>query len=65
MPTDKVAAGSRPAAAFDPSVVRRWVERSCAAQGLPAKITDPSALDRLAILFGPPPTRRRPKRAVA
>ena len=32
-------------------VVRDWVERSCAAQGLPVKVTDATVLWRVALLF--------------
>ena len=37
--------------ALDASTVRRWVERTCAAQGLPVAITDPTAIAHLAVLL--------------
>ena len=30
-----------------PAVVRAWVERTCAAQGLPADVTDPATVERV------------------
>jgi len=33
-------------------VVRAWVERSCAAQGLPVKVSDPAVLHQVGVLFG-------------
>ena len=35
-----------------PPEVRAWVERSCAAQGLRVKVTDPAAVARVAALVG-------------
>lgn len=37
--------------ALDASTVCRWVERTCAAQGLPVAITDPTAIAHLAVLL--------------
>ena len=51
MATSPVARGSRNGA-LDPSVVRRWVERTCAEQGLRVTITDRCAIEQLALLFG-------------
>lgn len=36
---------------IDPELVRTWVEDSCRAQGVPVKITDPSTIKRVAVLF--------------
>jgi hypothetical protein len=52
MATSPVARGPR-IAALDSSTVRRWVERTCAAQGLRVAITDPRALAQLVVLFAP------------
>lgn len=35
-----------------PEVVRAWVERTCAAQGVPAKVTDLAVLTAAAALLG-------------
>jgi hypothetical protein len=51
MATQQVARGPRPGA-LDPSVVRRWVERTCAAQGLRVTITDRAVIAQLVVLFG-------------
>lgn len=51
MATHEVARGPRPGA-LDPSVVRRWVERTCAEQGLRVTITDPAIIARLVVLLG-------------
>ena len=59
MATTPVARSVR-SGAPDPSAVRRWVERTCAEQGVPIHITDPRTLTRLWVLFGMPgggPTR--------
>lgn len=37
--------------------VAEWVERSCAAQGVPVKITDPSVIRQVVILLGVPTER--------
>ena len=37
----------------DRDAVRRWVEATCAQQGLPVKITDPEAIRNVAILLTP------------
>jgi len=42
-----------------PGVVRRWVEESCAAQGVAVKVTDEEAVGRVAALLG---EGRRPHR---
>ena len=34
------------------SDVRAWVERTCAAQGVPVKVTDPVVLAAVAVLLG-------------
>lgn len=36
----------------DPEVVRAWLERSCAAQGVPVKIADPRVIARVVTLLG-------------
>jgi len=33
-------------------VLKAWVERSCAAQGLPVKVTDPAVLGQVGVLLG-------------
>jgi|GEM_PF-1554645 len=33
-------------------VLTAWVERSCAAQGLPVKVTDPAVLGQVGVLLG-------------
>lgn len=43
-------AGRTPALDSD-DVVRRWVERTCAAQGVPPKIADPDTLRDIAVLL--------------
>jgi hypothetical protein len=52
--THPVAGRDRPQRALDPSVIRRWIERTCAAQSLPVHITDPRALAQLVVLLGTP-----------
>ncbi len=32
--------------------LRAWVKRSCAAQGLPVKVSDPAVLHQVEVLFG-------------
>jgi hypothetical protein len=44
------SAGTSPLA----ELARAWVEASCADQGLPVKLTDPSVLARVATLLGLP-----------
>ena len=46
-----VARGPR-LGALDSSVVRRWVERTCAEQGLRVAITDPATIAQLVALIG-------------
>ncbi len=53
MATKKVARSPR-SGAPDPSAVRRWVERTCAEQGVPVHVTDPRTLAKLWTLFGMP-----------
>jgi hypothetical protein len=36
---------------LDPEVVRRWVERWCAAQGVPVKVDEAEAVGRAAALL--------------
>src|SRR4029077_9354856 len=36
----------------DPDQVRRWLEQSCASQGVPVKVTDPRMIARVVILLG-------------
>lgn len=43
----------------DPSVVAAWVSSTCAAQGVPEKITDPAALHELGVLLGARAERSR------
>lgn len=38
---------------IDPKVVREWVERSCAAQGVPVHIEDPVVIQKLVVLLRP------------
>jgi len=38
--------------AVPPDVLRAWVKRSCAAQGLPVKVSDPAVLRQIGVLFG-------------
>jgi hypothetical protein len=52
MATQPVAGRDGSPGALDASTVRRWVERTCAAQSLPVRINDPSAIAQLATLFG-------------
>ncbi len=33
-------------------VLKAWVQRSCAAQGLPVKVTDPAVLRQVGVLLG-------------
>ena len=47
----RVARGPR-TVALDPSVFRRWLERSCAGQGLRVTVTDPQVLAQVAVLLG-------------
>lgn len=35
-----------------PDAVRTWVERTCAAQGLPVKVTDPAVVAAVVTLLG-------------
>jgi hypothetical protein len=35
----------------DPEAVRRWVEESCRAQGIEAKVTDPKTVEKIAVLL--------------
>ena len=48
--TGSVGAMALKAAA--PSDVRAWVKRTCAAQGVPVKVTDPAVLAAVAVLLG-------------
>jgi len=36
----------------DPEVVRAWLERTCAAQGVPVKVSDPRIVARVVALLG-------------
>lgn len=48
------AATGDPSAPLDPAVVRAWVEASCAAQGVPVKVTDLAVVRTVeALLSGP------------
>jgi hypothetical protein len=49
-PAARAAQGAR-SSGRDPAVVRRWVEESCATQGVPVKVTDPAALHRVGVLL--------------
>jgi hypothetical protein len=51
--TEPVACEPESSGALDPSVIRRWLVRTCTAQGLPVTITDPAAVAQLAVLFAP------------
>jgi hypothetical protein len=62
--TRRVARDTVVSVAFDPLAVRRWVERSCAAQGVPVEVTDPSVLARVVVLLGGGRERVRKSRAV-
>lgn len=44
-----------------PAEVSQWVERSCAAQGVPVLVTDPGVLARVGVLIGG--TRGKPSGA--
>ena len=46
---------------FHPETVREWVERTCAAQGIKVKVTDPDVLRQVAVLL----TAREVKGATA
>ena len=35
-----------------PEVARAWVERTCAAQGVPVKVTDPGVIGAVVVLLG-------------
>jgi hypothetical protein len=54
----RVARTSAAAGVLDPSVVRRWVEQTCAAQGLRVAITDGRVIAQLVTLFGQSAGRR-------
>ena len=54
MATFEVASGRSSSGALDPSVIRRWVERTCASQGLPVVVTDAGVISRLVVLLGQP-----------
>jgi hypothetical protein len=34
------------------SLARAWVEETCSAQGVPAKVTDPGTIEKVATLLG-------------
>lgn len=54
MATSKVARDTGSTPALDASTVRRWVQRTCEAQGVPVAVTDPSVLARIVVLLGAP-----------
>ena len=62
MVTPAVTPGPR-IGALEASTIRRWVERTCAQQGLRVAITDRNALAQLVVLFGV--TAPAPLRVVA
>lgn len=37
---------------MQPELVRAWVEQSCAAQGVPVKVTDPMVIRQVVVLLG-------------
>ena len=59
--TSPVARRNGSAVPLDASTIRRWVEQSCANQGLPVTVTDPGVLARIAILFRAPTCGPSPK----
>lgn len=65
MSTFKVASVRSSSGALDPSVIRRWVERTCATQGLPVLVTDPGAISQLVTLLGRPTGPKPTTQAVA
>lgn len=36
----------------DPRFVEEWVQRTCAAQGVPVKVTDARVIEQVAVLVG-------------
>lgn len=47
-------------------VAAAWVEQSCAAQGVPSKVTDPTVLRRVGVLLtGAPGAKPAPRRRPA
>lgn len=52
-------------APIDPEAVRRWVEATCAAQGVRVQIIDPAVLQQVVSLLGrtPPLRRTQPRKA--
>lgn len=54
----------RPASVLDPSVIRRWVEQTCEAQGVPVAVSDSRVLAKLAVLFTTSGTREHPRQAM-
>jgi hypothetical protein len=40
---------------LDQRVLAAWVEASCAAQGVPVRVTDPGVLARVGVLMGAAP----------
>ncbi len=52
---DVCEAESTPARPPDRDEVRRFIERSCKAQGLPLVVEDPAVLERIATLLGDRP----------
>ncbi|MCP3977512.1 MAG: hypothetical protein GY720_23755 [bacterium] len=49
----------------DLEVVRRWVEESCAAQGVVVKVAEPEAVERAAALLQEGRSPRRPREQAA
>ncbi len=40
---------------LDQGILAAWVEASCAAQGVPVRVTDPGVLARIGVLLGVAP----------
>lgn len=49
----------RPHAGLSAEDLAAWVAKSCAAQGVPVKVTDPTVLRRVAVLLGRDQHQRR------
>lgn len=52
-------AGNRALSGLPEVVLAAWVESSCAAQGVPVKVTDPGVMRQVATLLGQAPSESR------
>ena len=52
MADDGIVWEEPPAAGPTPEAVQAWVAASCAAQGVPEKVTDPVVIRKVAVLLG-------------